>query len=263
MSGNFLKWLVQTLKQSKIYGNISEVFASIQGEGLYIGTMQLFIRLAGCTLGCKRCELKDYQQSPESFSIRPWPGLRNHRALNPVSAEKLLSRLDNFFELKDFYCISILGGEPLQQMDFLEEFLPMLRKRGLKVFTETSGLLPDEFVRLYPLIDYWCVDLKISRAWGFNGKLRRKLEKILSVAGPDKTYFRILLDSNDDSEAILKQIEDLDFSAFNCIIQPFAYAPSHVNDWDTNTILEWIKLFKPCFREVRWIPQVHKLLRII
>lgn len=251
------------MKQSKACGNISEIFASIQGEGLYLGTMQLFIRLSGCTLACKRCELKDYQQTPESFSLRPWPGLRNHRISNPVAPDRLITKLESFYKLQDFFCVSILGGEPLQQPEFLEKLLPHFRKRGIKIFTETSGLLPDEFVRLYPLIDYWCVDLKISRSWGFNGKLTRKLEKILKTADPEKTYFRILLDSNDDAEAILAQIQDLDFSRYHLIMQPFAYAPSHVNDWDTSTILEWINFFNPHFREVRWIPQVHKLLRII
>lgn len=263
MNGNSSKWLVRILKQSKTCGNISEIFASIQGEGFYLGTMQLFIRLSGCSLGCKRCELKDYQQNQESFSVRPWPGLRNHRMSNPVTPEKLISKLESYFQLQDFFCISILGGEPLQQTDFLKKFLPMLRKRGIKVFTETSGLLPDEFAQIYNLVDYWCVDLKISKSWGFNGRIKRKLEKILAIADPGKVYFRILLDSNDDAEAVLEQIKDLDFSAYHMMIQPFAYAPSHVNDWDTGTILEWLHLFKPYFYQVRWIPQVHKLLRII
>lgn len=251
------------MKKSKATGNISEVFASIQGEGPHIGTMQLFIRLAGCTLNCKRCELKEYQQIQEHFSIRPWPGLRNIRMTNPVTADKLFHKLENLYELDDFYCISILGGEPLEQTAFLAEFIPMLTKRNIMVFVETSGLLPAEFEQLFELADLWCVDLKISRAWGFNGKLRRKHERILAAAKPENTYFRILLDSNDDPESIISQLKGLKTSQYELVLQPFAYAPSHVNDWDTSTILEWINLFKPYFRQVRWIPQVHKLLRII
>ncbi len=255
--------MVPTLKKQKITGNISEVFASIQGEGLFIGTMQLFVRLAGCSLKCRRCELPEYQQNPESFYIRPWPGLRSHRMANPVTPGKLMQKIDSLYRFEDFFCVSILGGEPLEQPDFLAELLPHFIKRGIPVFIETSGLLPDEFIRLYDLFSYWCVDLKISRSWGFNGKLRRKHEKIIAKADPRSTYFRILVDANDDSEAILEQIRGLNFSRFNLVVQPFAYAPSHFNDWDTNTILEWINLFRPFFREVRWVPQVHKLLRII
>lgn len=251
------------MKRSKTTGNISEIFASIQGEGLLIGTMQLFIRLAGCTLGCKRCELKDYQQNHESFTIRPGPGQRIHRVSNPVSAEKLFYRLESLYQLDNFFCISLLGGEPLQQPDFIAELAPMLKARRLSVFTETSGLLPQEFASLHDVIDLWCVDLKISKTWGFNGRLKKKHEAILAIADPARVYFRILLDSNDDPDAVMEQIEGLDFRRFKLTIQPFAYAPSHVNDWDTGTILEWINLFRPAFCEVRWIPQVHKLLRII
>lgn len=258
-----MKRLVLKLRQSRISGNISEIFASIQGEGLHIGTMQLFIRLSGCTYDCKRCELKEFQQTQDSFSIRPWPGLRNLRMSNPVTPEKLVRQLESVYQLEDFFSVSILGGEPLQQCEFLKKLIPIFKKKKVPVFIETSGLMPKEFSSLYDMASLWCVDLKISKAWGFNGKLQKKHEKIISVADPVKTYFRILLDSNDDPETIIKQLEELDLTNFNLVLQPFAYAPSHVNDWDTSTILEWIKLFKPYFGQVRWIPQVHKLLRII
>lgn len=248
---------------TKTTGNISEVFASIQGEGLYIGTMQLFIRLAGCNLNCKRCELKEFKKVQDYFNIKPWPGLRCIRLINPITPQKLFDTIEKRYNLKDFYSISILGGEPLLQKDFLAEFLAILRSRKLPIFVETNGMLPNEFLALNDLVDYWCIDLKISKSWGFNGKLRKGHEKILAAAKPSKTYFRMLLDSNDDAEAILKQLKGLSTKRFNVVLQPFACAPSHVNDWDTVTILEWIKLFKPYFKQVRWIPQVHKLLRII
>ncbi len=251
------------MKKSKVTGNVSEVFASIQGEGLQIGTMQLFIRLSGCNLNCKRCELQEYQNVQGSFYIRPWPGLRNIRLANPITPHKLLKTLESQYQLPDFDSISILGGEPLLQADFLRELGLLFREKKLPLFVETSGLLDKEFVALNDVVTVWCVDLKISKAWGFKGKLREKHKNIVSAAKPGKTYFRILLDSNDDPDAILKQLKHLSLKRFPLVLQPFACAPSHVNDWDTSTILEWIKLFKPYFKQVRWIPQVHKLLRII
>jgi organic radical activating enzyme len=251
------------LKQLKPTGNISEIFASIQGEGLHIGTMQLFIRLSGCSLKCRRCELTEFQQVQERFSIRPWPGLRNLKLMNPITPENLIKQVRNHYQLEKFFCISILGGEPLEQSDFLLELLKLFEEKGLNVFVETSGLLADEFIKLNEHASYWCVDLKISKTWGFGGKLKPTHKKIISAANPQKTYFRMLLDSNDDPDAIIRQLEGLALKDFDLVLQPFAHAPSHVNDWDTSTILEWINLFRPFFRQVRWIPQVHKLLRII
>src|SRR3569623_1411870 len=35
---------------------LSEIFTSIEGEGILIGTKTLFIRMAGCHLGCIWCD---------------------------------------------------------------------------------------------------------------------------------------------------------------------------------------------------------------
>ena len=198
------------MKQSKTTGNISEVFASIQGEGLHIGTMQLFIRLSGCSLKCRRCELKEFQQVQDRFSIRPWPGLRSLKLTNPITPEKLIKQIDNHYELKNFFCISILGGEPLEQSDFLLDLLESLKEKGIDVFVETSGLLADEFIKLNQHATYWCIDLKISKTWGFGEKLKPTHKKIISAASPRTTYFRMLLDSNDDPDAIIRQLKGLE-----------------------------------------------------
>ncbi|MGM0599726.1 MAG: 4Fe-4S cluster-binding domain-containing protein, partial [Candidatus Rifleibacteriota bacterium] len=203
------------MKQSKTTGNISEIFASIQGEGLHIGTMQLFIRLSGCSLECKRCELTEFQQTQERFSIRPWPGLRNLKLMNPITPENLIKQICKHYELKNFFCVSILGGEPLEQSDFLLELIKQFKERNVDVFVETSGLLADEFIKLNEHATYWCVDLKISKTWGFGEKLKPIHKKIITAAIPKKTYFRMLLDSNDDPDAIIRQLQGLDLQKFD------------------------------------------------
>ena len=44
-------------------GFISEVFLSFQGEGIHVGRLQLFVRLAGCGLRCRYCDTVDARTS--------------------------------------------------------------------------------------------------------------------------------------------------------------------------------------------------------
>ena len=37
-------------------GYVTEIFSTLQGEGLYVGERQIFIRLAGCPWRCRFCQ---------------------------------------------------------------------------------------------------------------------------------------------------------------------------------------------------------------
>jgi Organic radical activating enzymes len=38
---------------------VSEIFYSIQGEGKFVGVPSLFLRFAGCDVGCIWCDTKE------------------------------------------------------------------------------------------------------------------------------------------------------------------------------------------------------------
>ena len=86
---------------------IKEIFASIQGEGPYVGYKQLFIRFCGCNLKCNYC---DTDFSAES----------NYREF---TAQELAEEVNKY---TDVHSISLTGGEPLLSVEFLKEFLPLV-----------------------------------------------------------------------------------------------------------------------------------------
>ena len=47
------------MNKQKNQSYLSEVFSSIQGEGLYVGDRHLFVRFAGCNLNCQYCDTPD------------------------------------------------------------------------------------------------------------------------------------------------------------------------------------------------------------
>jgi len=70
--------------------NILEIFSSIQGEGIYIGYRQLFIRFSGCNLGCKYCDT-DFSES-EICKIEICPGSGNFKNIKPDNLGSISTR---------------------------------------------------------------------------------------------------------------------------------------------------------------------------
>lgn len=95
---------------------INEIFYSLQGEGLWVGTPMLFIRMAGCNYKCEFCDT-DY----------------SHKLT--LSIEGILKYVRGV-PTKD---ICITGGEP-----FLQDLNPLvstLHKKVRSIYIETNGFL--------------------------------------------------------------------------------------------------------------------------
>lgn len=243
-------------------GRLVEVFPSIQGEGLQVGTMQLFVRFAGCNLDCRHCDTAHLRSAGHDFPLHPWPGRRPGRVANPVTVDHLLDALAEAYPLDGFHSISLTGGEPLAQPEFLTRLAGRLHERGRPVFLETNGTLPDPVPALVPVVSYWSVDLKLSRGWNLPAGLLAKHRQFIAHLPPARTYLKLVLDTDDEPGDLLRHLSHGEFRAFPLVLQPLASGQSTLADWDSYSILEWVRLLGPHFREVRWIPQVHKLLRI-
>ena len=53
-------------KEVSLKAPVSEVFASYQGEGIYMGQPQIFVRFAGCNLRCDYCDTPKNQVLEEN-----------------------------------------------------------------------------------------------------------------------------------------------------------------------------------------------------
>lgn len=118
---------------------IAEIFQSLQGEGPYQGISQLFIRFFGCNLLCRFCDT-------QLISYRQW------------NLNELLSYLRMF---SGYHSISLTGGEPLQQVSFLQELLPRLKREKKIVYLETNGVLPEAAEKIIDYIDIVAMDFKL------------------------------------------------------------------------------------------------------
>ena len=94
---------------------IIESFRSIQGEGKYIGVPTYFIRSSGCNLRCAWCDTSYAFDGGKDMSL-----------------EEIVALTESD------YHVSITGGEPMIQPEFLE-LVDMLLDDGKFITVETNG----------------------------------------------------------------------------------------------------------------------------
>jgi organic radical activating enzyme len=116
---------------------IHEIFFSFQGEGLYIGVPQVFLRLAGCNLICEYCDEVD-------------------KPTKELSCDDIINQVTPLYSKKP-HSLVLTGGEPLLQVNELKNLIP---KINLPIFLETNGTLPEHLMDIMELITYFSVDYK-------------------------------------------------------------------------------------------------------
>ncbi len=103
---------------------VVEIFHSLQGEGLHAGRSALFVRLAGCTVGCSWCDTKV-----------SWPA--GQHPLMPLA--ELAAAVREAGQAGAAFVV-ITGGEPLHHN--LDALCEELAGAGLPLHLETSGVDP-------------------------------------------------------------------------------------------------------------------------
>lgn len=244
---------------SPVCGNIQEIFSGIQGEGARVGERQIFVRLSGCNLECGYCDTEFSRGVSDVCRAEKSPGSREFEYVNnPVSAGDavlFIERLRLFSVCREW--VSITGGEPLVQADFLEAMLPNL---DFYVMLETNGTLPDELVKILRYIDSISMDVKLKSASG-NADLMVVHGKFLEAASEKDVCVKIVLTSDTSESELLEAAKMIEETAPDTplILQPVTPV-SEICPPSPAAILDWqVKCLK-LLRNVRVIPQCHKAM---
>jgi organic radical activating enzyme len=224
---------------------IVEIFSSIQGEGLFIGRRQIFIRFAGCNLSCNYCDTPESQKSSHG---------------NFLSVEDVIRKIDNL-KTPDIHSISFTGGEPLLYTDFINK---IIEKTDLNIFLETNGTLPDK-IRKLEKIDFVSLDLKIPEHFDndFDNEIfenELKTLKILIECNSNIYCKLVVLPSTELNtiEKVAKRIAN-ESNNISLVIQPV----SPIEQWQNNInkLFDFSKIAGK-YVDVLVIPQTHKFLKI-
>jgi 7-carboxy-7-deazaguanine synthase len=143
---------------------VMEVFASLQGEGLFAGEPQVFVRLWGCPLRCRWCD------TPGSWLLPRAPRARVERAASDRGARGA-QREDGWatpFTVATWIAaaepgpartVSVTGGEPLLWPAFVRALAALVSPR--RVHLETAGAHPAALAEVLAHVDHVSVDLKL------------------------------------------------------------------------------------------------------
>lgn len=236
--------------------NIVEVFSSIQGEGLYVGCRQIFVRMAGCNLKCLYCDTPASQEFTTHAQIEIAPGMRQFISVqNPVTGSMLAQRINQLLA-SPHHSISFTGGEPLCQWQVIAEIAPMLQG---KLYLETNGTLYRELEHILPYVDIISMDIKLPSA----GKCAYWTEhrKFLEIAAAKEVFVKMVItaDTTDDEffQAIrlVQEVGD----HIPVILQPVS-PNKHCRAVAPETMLMLQERALQRISDVRVIPQTHKFM---
>ncbi|MBU1124848.1 MAG: 7-carboxy-7-deazaguanine synthase QueE [Candidatus Omnitrophica bacterium] len=214
---------------------ITEVFESIQGEGIYVGEKQLFVRFYDCNLSCSYCDTK-----PNAYT--------------EYTPQELFEELTLYSGR--YHAIAFTGGEPLLQKDFLKGFLPLTKSAGYKNYLETNGTLPDELSEVIGNVDIVAMDFKLPSVTG--GKdFWEEHREFLRIASQKEVFVKLVVNTNADDYEVYKAlgiVRKINPAAI-VVIQP----QSQVKGRALDRKLDWWRAV--CKQEevaACVIPQVHK-----
>ncbi len=246
---------------------IIEIFSSYQGEGMHVGERQLFIRFQDCELSCKFCDTP-LTFVPNKFCRLESPAFsKKYQHLpNPITQETLHKIVSSFED----DTVVLTGGEPLQKVYFLREWLPEFRIQhpDKKIMVETAGVHFGEFIELAEWIDIVSMDIKLPSSTGMHPWWREHeafLKAVLKTNPRKEQYIKNVI-SNETEEKDVRKAMDL-IAAMDAtipvILQPASLYGRFRAIPTIDQIAHWETMMKKALKNIRIIPQIHKQMGIL
>jgi len=219
----------------------------MQGEGVFAGARQIFVRFKRCNMACEFCDTP------------------NEGTAKEYSPTAMMSEIRSLEEAKGpHHSVSLTGGEPLIYAEFLKLILPLLKKAGFKSYLETNGTLPDELEGVIDMIDIVAMDFKLPSSTGGRAYWKEHLS-FLKIAARKKVFVKSVVTTNtkkEDIEEAVRLIRSVN-RRIPFIMQPATPVKNFDKRPGENRLLEFLDIaLKEKIENSRVMPQMHKILGV-
>lgn len=185
--------------------NISEIFYSIQGEGMLTGVPSVFVRTSGCNLRCVWCDTPYTSWAPENKQMSVDEVLacvRSHPATHAV----------------------VTGGEPMTAPGVVE-LTKAIEGLGLHVTVETAGTVYQpvacDLMSISPKLENSTPLGREGGKWAAqHERLRYQPEVLKQLMSEYEYQLKFVVASPDDMVEIGKMLEDIQADRSRVVLMP-------------------------------------------
>lgn len=212
------------------------IYAAPEGEGVRIGTPQVFLRLQGCSIGCVNCDTKESWEFDPNYS---------------KNLKDIVDEVD-IFKLK---FLSITGGDPLdpRHTKNLTELIKVFKAKDYFINIEASGsrVVPE----IFDLVDFISFDFKTPST-----EVKLPVVNILKLAQnyAQKSQLKSVVAHQKDFSAVYQlYLDNPELKILQWVITP-CYEPK--TEFPTNLIKDIIQWNADALSPFRIILQQHKVI---
>jgi organic radical activating enzyme len=258
---------------------VMEVFASIQGEGAFVGEPQVFLRLRGCPMRCRWCDTPGSWRvgAEDRARIAATPERGGPRREPPWATPFQAACWIAEVEPGTPRTVSVTGGEPLLWPGFLLGLRSMLSPRRLHL--ETAGAHPRTLAQVIDAFDHVSLDLKpegdldppeeleaagaVERAPRTASEWRAAREACLALVAGRDACAKIVVSGERSLDELASLLEEVERRAPGLPVVLTPATPVGGSSSPTpGTIASLVEMARDRDLAIRVVPQVHRVLGI-
>ncbi|PKP54361.1 MAG: Organic radical activating enzyme [Candidatus Altiarchaeales archaeon HGW-Altiarchaeales-3] len=236
--------------------HIREIFSSTQGEGIYPGVRQIFIRFPLCNLNCDYCDTPS-KELPDFCNVETTPGCGNFKKIkNPISVEGIIEII-NDLKTNDLHSISLTGGEPLLYPGFIKE---LRNQTKISFYLETNSTIPENARKIKTCVDFVAADIKLDNTEFYKNSL-----ETIKILKDRNLFIKIVVLPGVENYVLEKVAQDLKNQRIDVplVLQPVTPYGEIKEKPDAERLFELADICGKHLTDVRIIPQMHKIWGVL